>query len=925
MATWEEIVNNPDFQKETMEEKIAVRDSYFNDVIRPNVEAAGDDVEAVRASFNTDNSFQDAVASEVDGMPIVPAPTQQPEELTSLDRGLNWIGDKFEMSNLLPGGALVNTLKGAYNLVTGDEPEEVEPVWFDDNAQWEDVLSDKEFLTQSPVEKRRIADAYFDKFLMPNIPANEVENVRAEFKRDSGIPTLDTTGVAEEQKGVLAKTKDVAVKAGNWLLKDGDTKLQDMADFKEGLGKGVDNLSDWATGGTVIEDSWKAISSIASDVSEFGYDVVFGVSDAEFERMYGVPKSEAGTKMNDLERFRYKKAMDERDASGIQDSLRGEGNAPLVADTVQVREEAEKEAADIGFDVLADVASFLPVVGQVGTGAKALTGLERLGAIASNMAKSSSAAGGAEVVKNIDKGRPLSSGVAEAVIADAALSGLTDFAMKPTKQANKTANTVASGKKKLDDVLKTADESARLDTEFSNALSGKALDSSALNSLNAINPMYKDRIISAHSVAQKASDSLETIFKKDMTADEFVNSARKNIKGKGLTETGVRDWFALRKGEFDEVASLAKTQAEVINLRALSSPEVETYLRATELNQTGLLGRMLADVSDTPTATKLSKATGALQDLTGFGLPGLIGDKMKSTASKKLGKTASEGLARSYDTLMSDVSVTSEMGQKKKALSERLRNDMAEMEMDEFNYRADLEDGVTARDSEFEAKDYPGKISDIEQKLKEIDDWMSDEALRQPLRKNAIEDLAPLLGKDKLSDKQVIQAASALKQTSEGGPLFGGDVNRANREALDKSITALAGRSKNKSSSMSSNAAMGRAVVGGAILTFIGMPAAIAKTGIVIANSLAQKSQKRGLLEGVRLVDKHTATMHKLQAKLDKASGIAAEGVREEMKQATKVFNEKLDTMGSGLLSELGKVLTVSARALDGMAEYEDM
>lgn len=57
MKTWNEVMGNPEFAKETPETQQAIRDDYFNKVIRPQVERNGDDVNAVYNDFVSKHKF----------------------------------------------------------------------------------------------------------------------------------------------------------------------------------------------------------------------------------------------------------------------------------------------------------------------------------------------------------------------------------------------------------------------------------------------------------------------------------------------------------------------------------------------------------------------------------------------------------------------------------------------------------------------------------------------------------------------------------------------------------------------------------------------------------------------------------------------------------------------------------------------------
>lgn len=931
MATWDDVINNPRFQSDTVENKIAARDSYFEEEIRPKVEASGGDVESIRADFNSEFNFgEPTVETEIDGMPVVEKPK---EELTSVDRMLNTVGDTIY--NFSTIGAFDN----ARSWLSGDELQEEEPYWFNEGTEWNNVKNSEEFMNQTPHEKRRIADAYYDKFVAPNVPEEKREEVRASFKQEEGIPTLDASGVAKEQKGGLARAKDVVVDAWNWLGNDvtDEQRINDLSNFATGLGEDAGNFKDWATGGTVTEDLLTGITQMATDFAEFGEHVVMRLPDAEFERQYGVPKSETGRAMNLLEQHRFIKEIQKRDADSIAAANRGEGDAPLIASTTDIREQAEEEAGKTTFDLLTDAATMIPMIGQAGRMAKATTGLQRAGVAGRNTVESVLAVGAGEVVKNADEGKDLTDGVAGAMIADSILGGVGEWASMPTKQAQQAAKTVAKGGQKLDDVLKTADEAAQLDRSVKDSLNGKAIDPDTLRGLDAINPAHRDRFMNASRVGG-AAEKLDALYKKGDDFTSFKKRAEKSptMKGIRLSDEVMNDWFTIRRGDLDDVVSLAKVNSQAKLMGKIKSPEVETYLRARELDDMGFIRGLGEDVSDTAGASGISKLTGGVQDLTNLGILGYMGDKFKAKASKKAGAKAAGEVQGAYDDLLSDIAVTSE-GKMTTALRDNLQSKLRSVSDAEDKFLKEVESGSKVVDeAEFNKiiESFAEESAGLRSKLKEVSDTIKEEAARQPLRAEALKDLAPLLGKDKMSDAELLKTASALKQTQEGGLLFK-ERAMSNREGLDKAVTALAGRSKNKAANMSGAMAMGRAVMGAAVINFIGMPAMAVKAGIVVANGLAQKSQKRGLVQGVRATEAHISAMRKLEAKKKKVTSHTSPKdkaeinkhnaeIQNQIQSGNKAFEAKLDQMGSGVLSGVSEIMTKALRVANIMNDTEE-
>lgn len=878
--------------------------------------------------------------ADVDGMPVVPsvspsesvqAPTQgqditQQQNRTQVDTG--------RLGSFLGLNANVDTdyltLSEDRNLVaqgveavkrdTGEAPVD-EVINFPAGTQWESVLQSEQFRSETPREKRRIADAYFNQFYASTMSPEEAEAEREVFKSKSGLASLTSEGEAQEAKGFVSQVGDY------FEGKSVGDVAGDVKNIGSKIASDVKDFGNWITDTSLAEKGQdlkrigSAIGDLASDVGEFGMDVVFGLSDEEFEREYGMPKSVANDRMGALEQFRYKKMLQKKEVENIDKALYGGVEAGAI-ELADIREEAEQSASDITRDLTIDALT-LPLTTV--KGAQAVSKLARMSGAAGTAARTGIAAGavgGGEVVKNIADDRDLGENVLSSIILDRALVAGGEAIGSRGRQANQAARTVVEGRNTLNEALNKVERTSRIDLELDRALTGRKVDPTAFDAIRDINPDYVTRIKNAADAAKVGPSTLERSFKRANNVDDFISEVRSSAtskKMKHIPASKLSDWFRIRNGDYKEAFDLAKLNSEVNVKRAIETPEVSNYLRASELNEMSALGRALTDVSDTAGATVLSKATGGLQELTGFGIPGLIRDRIQRKASEKAAKKSSDVLSKTYDDLLSDIQVATEKGAKGRAHQEKLRDDLAEVKLDEFEYKADVAEGVRPADPQV-AKDFLDREVNILNKIEAIDVSVGSEAKRQDLRKGAMEDLAQVMGKDKLSDKELIKTAKALKQVSEGGPLSTQQASAANRSNLEKAITALAGRSKNKAASMSGTQAMGRAVVGSAVISFIGLPAAVAKVGLAIANSIAQKGQKRGLVKGVQMVSEHVDNINKIKAEMkgDKA-GMKAAIAKEEAS-----FNNKLDKFGDGPVAELGKVLTEASRRLAILTDMDE-
>jgi hypothetical protein len=144
--TFNEIISSPEFQAETPETKLAIRDDYFNKVITPQAKANGDDLNAIKADFESKYSFNappqsnnidegyNALAGAADGLTagIVQLPGIKKDSASYQgSRGATETGVRLapELLNLIPGiGTLaariatpaVNAAYGGTQSITDD-------------------------------------------------------------------------------------------------------------------------------------------------------------------------------------------------------------------------------------------------------------------------------------------------------------------------------------------------------------------------------------------------------------------------------------------------------------------------------------------------------------------------------------------------------------------------------------------------------------------------------------------------------------------------------------------------------------------------------------------------------------------------------------------------------------------------------------
>lgn len=990
MSTWDKIINNPEFQKETLENKVAVRDSYFNDVMLPKVEAAGEDVEAIRASFVQDNDFgTDAPA--------------QPKELTNTDRALNRVGDAFSQLGSLASSILPTTnVEGLNNLTN---PVEEEPVPIADDADWDTILSDPEFKKQSPLEKRRIADAYFDQEVAPKLQPDELETTRERFKVNSGLPTVDATGVAAEQQGALAKGKDVVLDAGDWLL-NSDNKIDEVSDFSKKVGKGLTNITLSEVPGQV----WDSLKEMGASMGDYIEEANNPMTDEEFKRQYFVPESETGNALSTLDRLKYKQAFQARESGAIDAARQGVDGLPEVVSSAEVREEAEREGATSRFNNITDVATMVPGL----QGMKGATLAQKLGSLAAATTKTSLATGAGEVVKNVAEGREASQGVGEAMTLDALLSVGGEAAVgavkSPTKRSSAAAESVVEGKAGFDRVLEDAAITERLDTEMNSVLKGEAKESTQTNykgdldydrsvfrDLGTIDPTLPTRMEAVNKAAKESSDKFEAVFKKSDTPEEFIV----NLQKAGIKQVGdevAKDWFRLRNGDFKDVIKVAKESGATASELALNNPAIANYLRASELDSLGKLGRLFADVSNTEGASLLSKATGKLQGITNLGWTGAIRDALKDSTDKRLVSKSQDAIQEGYEKLMSDVyEGTKESAQARqfaketqptaeKAFKDSLQSEMdsikemagsikKEMEVEQDLYsksRTEQKDLLKKKEyelfKEVRAEQRKGfnedewsstdwvRVGELNQRLEQLREIMDNvepnspllreydealdllreewfalqskqdrykptketldaealqleqaekmDAIRQ-IKMDSMSALNSRRNKTTFSNEDVVKAAPAMDSL---GMDWMGIGNRpdsiAAQEGLNRAIAALAGRGKSTAKKLSGGEIISRTVGGTLLLNFLGMPAILAKSTLIIANGLAQASQKRGLVKGIKALRKSVDETNALKAegKLTKADetriqtelnkALKAEGLLAKSAPLVKVLEE---------------------------------
>lgn len=111
-----QIMQDPDFQQETPERKEQIRQDYFNEIIKPQVEADNGDVGQVYQAFLADHQFAAPAPAQATPAPVNPA-TLQPHEMT--DEQAQQIG---EQTGVRPyngiGSGVIDAVKG---MISGGE------------------------------------------------------------------------------------------------------------------------------------------------------------------------------------------------------------------------------------------------------------------------------------------------------------------------------------------------------------------------------------------------------------------------------------------------------------------------------------------------------------------------------------------------------------------------------------------------------------------------------------------------------------------------------------------------------------------------------------------------------------------------------------------------------------------------------------
>lgn len=807
MSTWDEILKNPEFQNEPLEKKVAIRDSYFNNEIRPNVEAANDDVEAVRASFNEHNDFgAEAPQKAPQATPRV-NPADVP--LTNIDRVLNRVGGAMSQLGSLSASILPTTNVEGLNALTN--PVKEAPIQIGDDVDWEVVKRSEDFLSQSPYEKRRIAEAFYNKHVEPNVPVEQKDEVRKDFYVSSGLPEVDSSGIAVEQKGALAKTKDVVVAGADWAI-NSDNRVDDVSNFLTKVKQGASEIKL----SEVPAQLWDSLKEMGSSIQDYVEEANSGMTDEEFKKQYFVPESETGNALSTLDRLKYKQEFMSRERNAILG-----GNTLDEVSSVGVREQAEREGATSRLSNAVDVASMVPGL----QGMKGASLLQKVGSLAANTTKATAATGVGEVVKNVAEGREASQGVGEAMVLDTLLNvggeAVAGAMRAPTARSNAAAKSVKEGNEEFDYAIKKADDTQRLSTEAGSALKGKTTEGYAFEDLNLLDPTFGQRMVDVNAAGKASGDALEKAYKTNITFDLFRSRANK-AGVKGLSEQQLSDWFNLRRGEYDTVITLAKEAGNKFNKELLDSPLINNYLRSTELNELGVMGRMVADVSDTAGASAISKGLSTVDDFFGAGLGGGISRMATSSADKRLVKEAQRGLSEGYDKLLQDVNNTSSeikqgkdfieesvsLVQESKSFVESITKEIAGLKKDKsIAKKKATETNENVSDLETQVKDAQTKLDEIENKAMESGsdaDWANVEATEV-----YVQQLKEKLEEAKVKSKPDTTALDEAIRIAESKKALGVEeleVNKANlrgAQSIAEQIKVMETDRKIKTDSMS--------------------------------------------------------------------------------------------------------------------------
>lgn len=513
-----------------------------------------------------------------------------------------------------------------------------ETVEFDPSTTIQDVMKYPDFMNETPAMKREIVGSFFDQRHAADYTTDDARMAAKEaFLRDKGLAPLVYTGEGsamakspEEQMIDYLTAEETNLLADAGIVWNDAKKMMNWAKNA--------SSSDWAA---MVGNLGDAVVQMAKDVLDYGREDVFGMTNEDFSRQYGMPKSlamkgmkEAGMfdeNVNSFQRNQWRKALDELDKQGVEAFL-NEGMLPVRPTAEALRSKTDQAAANLRNDVITDVAtSVIGASKPIGLAGKVSTSTPVLGktpVLSKQLANTAEVAGvGAlasgtgEMAKNLGSGKPVGEGVAQAALMDAILGGTGELVSSSAgKKVNANiARDVLSGEKLMRELNEVGGKIAKADTAFAAMKEGTIGGWSSLRDVIRRQDYDLSIDFEALNAAPKhAVREMNDIFKNDpnITPKAFSDKA---TAIKGISEKQASIFWKLKNGDYDARFKVAKNVEVERFTSMIDDPAVNTYLRAHNLEDLGTFARAMANVSDIQGSGKMARALSWANTNFGFG------------------------------------------------------------------------------------------------------------------------------------------------------------------------------------------------------------------------------------------------------------------------------------------------------------------
>lgn len=821
------------------------------------------------------------------------------------------------------------------------------------DASWEDIIASDDFRSLPPMDKRRMADEYFNRNFAPEIPLESLEEERERFHQSSGLAKLTNfEGKAKESRGLLDKASDY------WDTHDKHEMIEDTVELGMNLGKTVGRGVDYLAETPLTEMAGDALSlgkkvagslyDVGKDLTAYGADVVFGMPDDEFMERYGVSKAEYTDSLGSVERFQLQRQMDELDRKNIDKALKREGVADEDIDVAKVRTEANQKASDVIVEGAIDVATMVPALRMARAGV-AGSRLAKVGEVA----KDTAAVGGGEVAKNVYQGRPLDENVLESMAINAGIS--TPLALRGAdNQATRAVESVREGRKAFEDTMKDLGKSEKFLDRKNDILTGaRVTDDKAFKLIE--DPVVKDALNEAATLVprkfddatrksmmkteagknevrkqemwekmqtQTLTDTLNDLYKKGLSKEDFVKAATAQSKKMKAdleitpSKTGLEAFYDLKKGLYDDTFDITRNKLRTDASQKISkSGDVDNYMRALEfdaLSETGFLrrhaGRMATGVAGSKGLNALQRGVSNVADFASFGVGPEIRRRARAAAGERMTSSAQEVMGSALGKARSDALYEATFS---KNVSDTLSKVESVKNMDEFNalVKSDPEVAKALQGYQFIEPD-PVRFNTPELREKSQLDFLKMELgdqLRSSKRHSegpsaqSLDILERLEGKKSFSEKDLMDLSNPIH--SFGYPLAKESLEsknvldrhkpgfaKADTAKTDSADKAAAALYRQGQQTAAKSGAANMAV--SAFLYLTPLPSATIQASIQILNTLLSARQKRGLVEANKILKKHYAPMKEAEIKFNKG----------------KISQEEFDKVQNAYLKDVNKV-----------------